>query len=784
MFRPVIFLVVFAIPALARERPVDFNRDVRPILSDNCFPCHGPDAESLKANLRLDLPESATKRDAGGWAAIVPGNLERSLLVELVESEDPDERMPPPESHRVLDDEEKDTLRRWVAEGAPYERHWAYEPPRWHAVPDVADDTWPLGWIDRFLLAGLESEEVAPAPPADRATLLRRLSFDLTGLPPTLDELDAFLAGDDPRAYERAVDRLLASPRHAERLAVYWLDLVRYADTVGYHGDQGHHASPYRDYVIDALRRNLPFDAFTREQLAGDLIATRDAGQLSEDEIADLRTASAYNRLVQTSHEGGVQVKEYLAMYQADRIRNVAAVWLGGTLGCAECHDHKYDPYTAKDFYAMGAIFADVEDERTFKGGNHLVTARAPEIDVLTALDRERIAELVSRIERASDDERAALEAEKAGIAPRRVMVTVSVEPRPIRLLPRGNWLDDSGPIVEPAVPEFLGRIEGEGRVDRLDLANWLVAPVAEGGIGELTARVLVNRLWSLFFGAGLSRSLDDLGGQGEPPDHPELLDNLALELVENEWDVRHVIRLIVLSRAYRMSSQVSNDLAARDPENRLLARQARFRLPAEMVRDNALSTSGLLVHQLGGASVRPYQPAGHYRHLNFPQRRYQADRDERQWRRGLYVHWQRQFLHPMLQAFDAPRREICVAERSTSNTPTAALVLLNDPTFVEAARAFAARVLGEGPRGEDDARLRWAFRTATSRSPSPAELDVLAQLLAKHRAELRDDPASAEALLGVGIAPTPEGVEPTELAAWTSVARTLLCLSETLTRN
>jgi hypothetical protein len=573
---------------------------------------------------------------------------------------------------------------------------------------------------------------------------LHRVTFDLTGLPPTPAETDAFLADSSPDRHEKIVARLLASPRHAERMAAWWLDLVRYADTVGYHGDQPHSISPYRDWVIKAFLDDVPFDRFTVLQLAGDLVGPQ-AGEHPDDPVL----ASAYNRLLQTTHEGGLQAKEYRAIYQADRVRSVSGAWMGATVGCAQCHDHKYDPYTSRDFHALGAFFADIDDEKHLaKAGfadnlNTLPTRRDPETTIVGPFDRPRAEALDTEIRgleirlpplvlpplaQPAEPEADAVVARRMKLGrlnaerkklERKLMITRALrEPRQVRILPRGNWMDDAGPVVEPAIPAAMGTITAPGRATRADLARWLVAPVKDGGVGEFTARVAVNRIWALFFGAGLCRSVGDFGGQGELPDHPELLDELALEFRERGWRIRDLVLTIVTSRAYRMSSHASADLLARDPDNRLLARQGRWRLPAEHVRDTALAVSGLLVERLGGESVHPYQPADYYRHLNFPQREYKPDEDERQWRRGLYVHWQRMFLHPQLLAFDAPTREECTAARAQSNTPKAALVLLNDPTFVEAARTLAELTLHAD--GDDAARSSPArgCRSAAPRSP------------------------------------------------------------------
>ncbi len=771
---------------------VDFRRDVRPILSDKCFFCHGPDPEHREADLRLDT-QAGIHMDLGGYQAVQPGEPDQSALIERVLSSDPEEQMPPPDSGKALTKEEIEIFKRWIAGGAPWSDHWAYVAPERSVPSERSGGDWSLNWIDDFILTRLEAERIKPSPEADRRTLIRRLSFDLTGLPPKPEEVDQFVSDNDPLAFEKLVDRLLASERYGERMAVYWLDLVRFADTVGYHGDQDHNISPYRDYVIDAFNENLPLDQFTRDQLAGDLVP---------GSTTDQKIASGYNRMLQTSHEGGVQPKEYLAIYAADRVRNLSEVWLGATMGCCQCHDHKYDPLTTRDFYSMAAFFADLDEARHFsKAVDTLPTYREPEEKLLTKRERLRVAEVEQQVAELEDQlvthtqddpaTRKVLEEKQAELksqakklreSARLTMISVAIEPRTMRILPRGNWLDDSGEIVLPAVPEHLGKLEvGDRRATRLDLANWLTD--AEQGAGALTARVFANRLWYLFYGVGISRVLNDFGGQGEPPVHPELLDNLALEFVESGWDIKHMVRLLVTSRAYRQQSLESDDLRHRDPYNQLVARQSRFRLPAEMIRDNALTISGQLVLDYGGGSVRPYQPAGYYRHLNFPVRKYGMHTDRRQWRRGVYVHWQRQFLHPMLKAFDAPSREECTAQRPQSNTPLAALTLLNDPTFVEAARVFAERILREGG-DSTEARLQFAFRQTVSRMPDQLEATALTELLALNGRAYQANPDAARELVRIGLAPTAEDLDPAELAAWTAVARALLNMSETITRN
>jgi hypothetical protein len=779
-----IFLLVLASFC---QGALDFNRDVRPILSDKCFACHGPDEEGRKADLRLDI-ESEAKNDE--LMAIVAGSPEDSEMVYRIHSEDEDELMPPPEIGKTLTQEEKDILEQWIQEGAVWADHWAYAPPVDHPTPKVKNRGWSSLWIDQFALANIEKTNLLPAKDADPVTLVRRLHFDLTGLPPSPQVVQSFESDPSEKAYSKIIEDLLNSPHFGERLATYWLDLVRYADTVGYHGDQPHNISPYRDWVIQAFNDNMTFDQFTLEQLAGDLLPGSTIQQ---------KVASGYNRLLQTTHEGGLQIKEYDAIYAADRVRNVSEVWMGATVGCAQCHDHKYDPYTIKDHYALASFFSDLGD-RGFNG-NSLPTKRPPEIQVFTkdqqaridslsqeitkalpreivlginALDHNRT-QFTSQLKKAKNNKKppwkkklAELETkyleltDKASIDRYRqlveqrkkimnqgrwTMVSRAVKPRTMRILPRGNWMDDSGPVVLPSVPEFLGTIQSEKkRLNRLDLANWLTDP--DNGIGLLNARVLANRLWHLFFGKGLAPDLTDFGGQGTPPEHPELLDRLALSLVEKKWNIKVFIKDILLSRTYRQATL---------PPAGYQSYQIARRLPAEFVRDNTLAISGLLVPTIGGPSVKPMQPAGYYRHLNFPPRKYQTDKGKSLWRRGLYVHWQRQFLHPMLKAFDAPSREECSAERPQSNTPLAALVLLNDPTFLAAAKSFAKKIVSSGGSSIEE-RLTYAFRQALSRPPDAFEQKTLAALFDSQVPSTEDD--------------------------WTPVARAVLNLAETNLRR
>jgi hypothetical protein len=805
---------------------VEFNRDIRPILSNTCFTCHGPDSNNRKADLRLDQELSARR-------VLVPGKTGKSELYRRITAKKLKERMPPAKHNKQLTPREIELIGRWIDQGAKWQGHWSLLTPKRPALPPKGGGkewgNWPRNAVDHFILARLEREGLKPSIEADRRTLIRRLSFDLIGLPPTPEEIDAFLADTSPTAYEKLVDRLLASKHFGERMALYWLDLVRYADTCGYHSDNHRDIALYRDYVIAAFNDNKPFDRFTIEQLAGDLLP----GATTEQEIA-----SGYNRLLQTTEEGGAQAKEYTAKYAADRVRNVSTVWMGTTMGCAECHDHKFDPFTTKEFYKFAAFFADLQERAVGRQDQTLLptpaqAARLKKLEDQIAKLQKIMATPTPELDAAQT--RWEEEARKVGVKglPKNIAAILALDParrtakqnqelathyrnlapqlaptrkeladlqrqktetlkfipttlisksgptRLMRVLPRGNWLDDSGEIVQPALPASLPKWEVKGRkATRLDLAKWLTA--AEH---PLTARVFVNRLWMLTFGQGIVKTMDDFGAQGTWPSHPELLDWLAVEFQESGWDVKHLLKLLVTSSTYRQTSTATDQLKQHDLYNILVGRQGRFRLDAEMVRDNALAISGLLSRKMGGPSVKPYQPPGYWAYLNFPKREWQKDKGEELYRRGLYTYWCRTFLHPSLLAFDASTREECTAQRPRSNTPQQALVLLNDPTYVEAARVLAERIIREGGSGIEK-RLQFAFRQALQRRAQPAEVKLLSGLYEQHRQQYQGDKTAAEALLRIGDRAAPKDLAAPELAAWTSVARVILNLHETITRN
>lgn len=1009
---------LFAALSTYAETKISYNKDIRPILSDNCFHCHGFDKKTRKGKFRLDVREDAVAK-----GAIVPGKPEKSELINRIFSKTEDDMMPPPEAHKTLSADQKELLKRWIATGAAYEKHWAYVPPVKPPTPPGKNA------IDILVQQRLSEMKLKPSSAADRRTLARRLYFDLIGLPPKPPEVDAFIKDKSADAVSNLVERLIDSPQFGERMAIGWLDVVRFADTIGYHSDTARDVWPYRDYVIKAFNENKPFDQFTREQLAGDLLPN----STQEDKVA-----SAYNRLLLSTEEGGAQPKDYEARMLTDRVRDVSAVWLGQTIGCAQCHDHKFDPITQRDFYSLGAFFADIDEpiiggrgpgmlvpnreqkaeldrlnnaiaaaqknldaehpewqsafekwqagareaaaqDRLWmpivpaksrskggaqlnaqKDGSILVKGKRPATDDYTlsftnALSEIKglrievlpddslpakgpgradngnfvLTEVLARIQRTNQtngltlasaradfEQRKNLESNEGptwsaasvigphtdsnqvgwailpqvgqshqivfGFAtpvtiaagdtlvlemkqslgahtvghfrvdvttndatlhapirsplpgeiddilalplakvdakqtqtlfsyfkntapeseparkqlasaqkaltgyeaqvPRCLVSATNKTPRVVRILPRGNFLVETGDIVQPALPVYLAgtpKNPDERRLNRLDLANWLVSRE-----NPLTARVVMNRLWKQFFGTGLSKVVDDFGAQGEMPPNQPLLDYLACEFMDSGWDMKHMVRLIVNSETYQQTSVPSGKLRAIDPLNRELAVQSRWRLDAELVRDNALAVSGLLVDRIGGPSVKPYQPDGYWENLNFPPRTYEESKGPDEYRRGLYTWWQRSYLHPSLLAFDAPTREECCAERNRSNIPQQALVLLNDPTYVEASRALAVRMLREGGK-TTKSRLTWAWRQVLSRAPRSDEIKTAQTLLKKELTQYRADTASAEALLKIGETPAPNDLNPAELAAWTNIARVLLNLHETITRS
>lgn len=745
------------------------DRDVRPILSENCFECHGPDAAKRKADLRLDT-------GALGQAVVVPGQPESSELFQRITHADPEERMPPVDSSRALTSSDIETLRAWISQGATWESHWAFNPPRQPTTPPAKNSAWPSGAIDRFILAKLERAGLKPSPAADRETLLRRVAFDLTGLPPTPAEIDAFLADTSPRAYEAVVDRLLASPRYGERMAIDWLDAARYADSHGYSLDRRRVMWPWRDWVIAAFNDNMPFDQFATEQLAGDLLPGATLAQ---------KVATGFNRNHSIQSEGGVINEEYRVETVVDRVETTTAVFLGLTFGCARCHDHKYDPISQREFYEFYALFNNVPE--TAHVGNSDKQADKPFVKVPSPAQRgqmDRQRSEIAALEKKPEAEPQLKAARKALDAlgqevPTAMVMGEKTPPRKTFVLNRGQY-DQPGEVeVRAGLPAALGQWPAGAPRNRLGLANWIVSEE-----NPLTARVTVNRLWQMHFGTGIVKSSEDFGAQGEWPSHPALLDWLATEFVRGGWNRKAMHKLIVMSATYRQSSRVTPALLEADPANRLLARGARFRLPAEMIRDHALSAGGLLVGWLGGESVRPYQPPGLWDDVvyeNVP--RFVQDHGEKLYRRSLYTYWKRSVPPPNMQAFDAPSREVCVLTRAKTNTPLAALVLMNDPTFVEASRKLAGRVLRDGG-ATAESRLTLLHRLVCGRHPTEHELGLLSGALAELQTSFHAEPAAAKRLLEVGETPRDESLDAAELAAYASLANAVLGTDEAITRN
>jgi hypothetical protein len=1027
---------------------ISFNRQIRPILSNNCFTCHGPDEKQRETRFHFDTKEGAFLEEG----VIIPGNAPKSKLVWRITNPDPEKVMPPPDSGHALTAAQIELLRRWIEEGATWDTHWAYTAPVRREPPEVRRRDWPRNAIDRFVLERLERESLEPSKEADRLTLLRRVSYDLTGLPPTPAEVDAFLADKAPDAYERRVDALLQSPRYGERMAMPWLDASRYADTHGYHIDSLRGMWPWRDWVIGAFNRNLPYDTFIVEQIAGDLLP----GATREQKIA-----SGFNRNHMINFEGGAIADEYQVEYVIDRVEATSSAFMGLTMGCARCHSHKYDPITHKEFYQFYAFFNNVPerglDGRLGNAAPTLLLSTPVQQQLLDEMDaaiktRERAldAEVVEPLQRQWEQTLASaplpletealaahydldgsfadgsgryqhgrtiagdptfdagligraasfdgdtevsfgnvgrfdrrdpftlavwvrgsgnqpmavlhkLEGKRHGYAiafedialfdiqrwAARLTLTLAsdapagaIRLRTLERLHYGDWhhvavtSNGSGSaagfaiyvngrranveIVEDSLaaaiavdaplraggrafaPPFVGRIDdlrvytralsplqieqlarhyrarmilsgvtgkrtreeatdlrtyfltyaaGEtlkqtylelrdlrlrraaldkqiptamvmaelpkkrdtfilGRGDyrnqtekvepgvpailpplpdgtprsRLTLARWLAQPDH-----PLTARVAVNRFWQMYFGTGLVKTQEDFGVQGEPPSHPELLDWLATEFVRSGWDVRALQRLIVTSATYRQASTLSRAMAERDPENRLLARGPRFRLPAEMIRDTALMAAGLLNDEIGGPSVLPYQPPGLWEEMAFGEgfsaQSYEQSHGKDLYRRGMYTFWKRTVPPASLATFDAPDREKCTARRALTNTPLQALALLNDPTYVEAARSLAERVLRE-PVPDDGKRIALAFRLATARTPGRAETGVLRDLLRAQRQVYSVDRQAARKLVGVGESKHDDRLDVAELAAWTTVASTILNLDETITKQ
>jgi hypothetical protein len=803
--------------------PVDYARDIRPILSGKCFTCHGPDDKARKAGLRLDVRDAALRKSGSGLVPITPGDPDKSELFNRVINDLESARMPPAKDGKPLSPKEIELLKRWIAQGAPYAQHWAYVKPQRPTVPEVSDKNWPINPIDNFILARLNKEGLRPTAEADRYALARRVAIDLTGLPPTIAEAERFVNDTKPDAYERYVDRMLAKPAYGERWAAVWLDLARYADSQGYANDPDRTIWRWRDWVIQSLNDNLPYDRFTVEQLAGDLLPDPTTSQL-------IATGFHRNTLVNT--EGGTNPEEFRSAAVVDRVNTTFQVWMGVTMACAQCHNHKYDPFTQKEYFQLYAILNSCEDanggndaptinvawpgkEQEFEHVNAALTEARKRLDEETKAVDARQAEWETTVETAKlPKEIADILAQPADKRDKKLLPKVQAyhrslsevwkkldpqvkeltnrsnqagtttpilrelkQPRVTNIQMRGNFLD-KGDQVTPGLPGAFPGPEEKEPINRLTLAHWIVSPE-----NPLTARVAVNRLWEEIFGTGIVLTSEDFGVQGEPPSHPELLDWLATEYVRIGWDTKKMLKLMVMSAAYRQGSQVGPELAKRDPHNRLLARGPRVRLSAEAVRDQALFTAGLLSAKMYGPPVQPARPTFGLSAAFGSTTDWQPSAGEDRFRRALYTRWRRNAPYPSLTTFDAPERTYCSVRRLRTNTPLQALVTLNDPVYVEAAQALARRTVKEGGNSTE-MKVDFAFRTVLTRPPTEKEAQRIAELFDKARALYEKDAARAQAMATKPLGAAPKDMNVTDLAAWTVVANVLLNLDETLAKR
>jgi hypothetical protein len=807
--KSVIFAIsVLALPVIgAAEATVQFNRDVRPILSDRCFHCHGPDEHDRQAELRLDQAEGpeGAYRELYGSQAIKPGSLEDSALWQRINSDDDDVMPPPDSSKKPLSDREKEIIKRWIEQGAAYANFWAFVPPRKPDLPEVTPSGWNQHPIDRLVMARLESEGLKPNRTADRRTLIRRLSLDLTGLPPTRAGIQDFLSDESPDAYERLVDRLLEEPQYGEHMTKYWLDLVRFADTNGIHHDHYREMTPYRDWVIRAFNDNLPYDQFVTYQLAGDLFSEPTRDQL---------VASGFHRLHLIIDRGTALPEESFTRNVVDRVTAVGTAFMGLTVQCAVCHDHKYDPITTQDFYQLYAFFNNLDAAPETGGRRGLDFERGLQPPYIRLSDEhqdmqlaereravgearkevQRIETLVNKTQDPAEKEKraaelaaakqalAAAEDEKKNLEmsiPVAMIMKERAEVRPAHILVRGQY-DKPGAQVERGTPSFLPPMEPAGEVPtRMDFAQWLVSPDH-----PLTARVAVNRFWQQFFGAGIVKTSEDFGAQGEWPMHPELLDYLAVSLVESGWDIKALMKHIVMSQTYRQSSQASPEAYDHDPENRLLARGSRFRMDSEVIRDQVLATSGLLNDTRYGKSVKPPQPEGLWKAVSMPSsypRFYVPDKGDAIYRRSVYTFWKRGMPPPQMTILNAPSREACIARRERTNTPLQALLLMNEPEYLKAARHLALESFADDSLSPPD-RLAVLYETITARLPDAEETKSFLELVEDLKKKYADNTELAAALCeGVSL---PEGCSAAELSAWTMLVSTIYNLDITKTRE
>lgn len=756
--KPLVLLLTWAAVVRGGEA-VDFTREIRPILSNNCFKCHGPDEETREAELRLDERDDAVA-DRGGYRAIDTRAPSESTLLARVFAEDEADRMPPADSGLILSDRQKSLLRKWIEQGAHYEQHWSFKPVQRPDVPSVQTD-WVRNPIDAFVVAALQENGIEPSPEADRTTLVRRVYLDVLGLPPSLQDVDLYLADTSADAYERMVDRALASPHYGERWGRHWLDQARYADTNGYSVDAPRSIWPYRDWVIRALNDDMPFDQFTIEQLAGDLLPNPTWEQL---------IATGFHRNTLINEEGGTDDEQFRVEAVVDRVNTTGAVWLGLTVACAQCHTHKFDPITQKEYYQLFAFFNNCED----------VNKAAPTLAVATPKQQQKLDALDARIREMGEasatggEELGQLKKKREELVaaiPTTMIMRERATPRETHVLERGDFLR-KGQVVSPGTPGVLPALpDSDVPRTRLDLARWLVDRQ-----NPLTARVTANRIWARYVGRGLVETENDFGLQGTAPTHPALLDWLAAEFMENGWSLKNLHRLILTSATYRQSSVHRPELVQGDPLNKLLGRQARLRVEAEIIRDLALSVSGLFHDEIGGPSVYPPQPADVFAFTQV-KRPWPTSTGPDRYRRGMYTFFIRSAAYPMLTTFDTPVFNVACTFRERSNTPLQSLTMANDETMFEAARALGGRIAKYA--GSDEERIAFAFRVCFSRVPDATEAAQLADYFAQQRQQFVEVPEEARMFSGE------TGSDSVEVAAaWVAVARVLLNLDEFITRE
>ncbi|MFY0598114.1 MAG: PSD1 domain-containing protein [Cyclobacteriaceae bacterium] len=735
---------------------VDFNFHIRPILSDKCFACHGPDANKREANLRLDTEEGAftALRDYQDRFPFVKGKPHQSEAYLRLTSEDPTKMMPPPLSNLKVSEHEIELIEKWIEQGAEYKPHWAFVPPVKSTLPEVENGDWVKNEIDYFILQKIEDNNLQPNPLADKERLLKRVSFDLTGLPPAVEMQEAFLADQSEEAYEKVVDELLSSIHYGEKMAVHWLDIARYADSHGYQDDGKRTMWPWRDWVIHAFNENYPFDQFIKWQLAGDLLS---------DKNIEAMLATGFNRNHKITQEGGVIDEEYRIEYVTDRTNTFGKAFLGLTMECAKCHDHKYDPISQQDYYSTFAFFDKVPEKGLF-GTYDQSFADPPNM----AITDELVESILTFVNKKEEED---------------VYVMVmkdSVEIRTTHILNRGNY-DAKGEVVSFDTPESILAFDTT-RFDRnrLGLADWLLDKQ-----NPLTSRVFVNRIWQEFFRRGIVKTSGDFGMQGELPSHPELLDWLAVDFRENGWDIQQLVKQIVMSGTYTQSSIVDERKLAKDPENILLSRMHRTRFNAEMIRDHALASSGLLNPEVGGPSVKPYQPEGLWSGASSGRgilKDYIQDHGEDLYRRGIYTFIKRTVPPPTMLTFDASTRDQCEVRRLTTSTPLQALIILNDPTILESARVLAERL--DQQELDQHAKIQRAFRRVVCRAPKQKEREVLERYYEEQISFFQTNPETAAELIDVGEYPPTKARNDITVAALMQVIHTMYNMEETTTKS